>query len=101
MFSGLTEYKKQEYYNEHPIALLLTPNKNYGIEIFAGYVASAQNEAWEVTFPQTRILQSGWIKPESTRASPVKLPRQVTDQILTLSTCSYGLTMRGLYCWAY
>ena len=90
MFSGLTEYKKQEFYNEHPIALLLTPNKNYGIEIFAGYVASAQNEAWEVAFPQTRILQSGWIKPESARASPVKLPRQVTDQILTLSTCSYG-----------
>ena len=31
MFSGLTEYKKQEFYDSHSVALLLTPDKNYEI----------------------------------------------------------------------
>ena len=37
MFSSLLDYQKQEYYDEHPTMYLLTSDKNYTIEIFAGY----------------------------------------------------------------
>ena len=36
----LDAYKSQEYYDAHPRILLLAPDRNYAIEIFAGYVAS-------------------------------------------------------------
>ena len=29
MFTDLDKYKKQEFFDEHPVALLLTPDKNY------------------------------------------------------------------------
>lgn len=89
MFSGLTEYKRQEYYDEHPMALLLTPDKNFEIEIFAGYVASVQDEAWEIAFPQDPDF-AGWLdkaKERSCFASAIT--PAVTDHVITLSTCSY------------
>ena len=44
MFSSLTGYKQQEYYEAHPILYLMTPEKNYEIKVFAGYVASVKEE---------------------------------------------------------
>ena len=43
MFGTLTDYKKQEYYNEHPVFWLLTPDGNYRLELIAGYVTNASD----------------------------------------------------------
>lgn len=89
MFSGLTEYKKQEYYNGHPIALLLTPEQNFEIEIFAGYVASVQDEAWKVAFPSDPDFTE-WLEEARERSCfTSEITPAATDRILTLSTCSY------------
>lgn len=89
MFSGLTEYKKQEYYNEHPIALLLTPDKNYEIKIFGEYVASVRDEAWEVAFPSDPDFTEWLDKARERSCFTSEITPAVTDQILTFSTCSY------------
>lgn len=89
MFSGLTEYKKQEYYDGHPTALLLTPEKNFEIEIFAGYVASVQDKAWEVAFPSDRDFLVWLEKTEERSCFTSEVTPAATDRILTLSTCSY------------
>ena len=89
MFSGLTEYKKQEYYNKHPIALLLTPDKNYEIEIFGGYVSSVQDKAWEVAFPSDSDFTEWLDKARERSCFTSEITPAVTDQILTFSTCSY------------
>ena len=89
MFSGLTEYKKQGYYNEHPIALLLTPDKNYEIEIVGGYVASVQDKAWEVVFPSDPDFTEWLDKARERSCFTSEIVPAVTDQILTFSTCSY------------
>ena len=89
MFSGLTQYKKQQYYDEHPEALLITPNATYRIEFFAGYVASVEDSAWKIGFESDEEFET-WIKEAKQRSwfeSP--LSPAVTDRILTLSTCSY------------
>lgn len=89
MFSGLSEYKKQEYYDGYPTALLMTPEKNFEIEIFAGYVASVQDKAWEVAFHADRDF-SEWLKNAEERSCFTSgITPAVTDRILTLSTCSY------------
>ena len=88
MFGTFTNYKKQEYYDEHPIVWLLTPNGNYKLELFAGYVTSSTSEAYTqfVTdkdlydYVQRAIAQS-------TFTSPVEFAEG--DRIITLSTCSY------------
>lgn len=89
MFSSLDGYKKQTYYDEHPQLLLVTPNANYVVEIFAGYVANVQDDAWTIGF-SNEIEFEEWISAamdNSQFKSDVRpLP---TDRILTLSTCSY------------
>ena len=89
MFSGLTKYKKQDYYEAHPEGLLITPKRTYRIEFFAGYVASVEDSAWKIGFESDAEFET-WIKEVQNRSwftSP--LSPAVTDRILTLSTCSY------------
>lgn len=89
MFSSLTGYKKQDYYEAHPILYLMTPENNYEIEVFAGYVASVKDDAWQITFDSEESFQA-WIGraiEKSTFSS--NITPAVTDRIITLSTCSY------------
>lgn len=89
MFSGLTQYKKQPYYDEHPEGILITPEATYRIEFFAGYVAKVSDPAWQILFESDEayevwlndIVKRSWFEP--------RLLPAVTDNILTLSTCSY------------
>lgn len=89
MFSSLTDYKDQKYYNAHPQAILLTPNQNYIIDIFAGYVASINDDAWQIAFDADNefIEWIADIQERSCFASNVK--PVTTDKIITFSTCSY------------
>lgn len=89
MFSGLTEYKKQEFYDAHPTILLMTPNQNFTIEVFAGYVANVKDDVWRISFSSDMEFEE-WIqnaKEHSCFESGI-VPA-VTDRIITLSTCSY------------
>ena len=45
-----TKYKQQAYYDEHPELLLMTPEQNFKIELFSGYVANVEDEAWQLIF---------------------------------------------------
>ena len=88
MFSGLTKYKKQDYYEAHPAGLLITPEQTYRIEFFAGYVVSVEDSAWKIGFESDEEFET-WIKEAKQRSwfeSP--LSPAVTG-ILSLSTCSY------------
>ena len=89
MFSGLTKYKKQEYFEIHSTGLYITPQATYRIDFFAGYVAGVDEAAWKVEFQSDEEFEA-WIneiKEKSWIESP--LSPAVTDIVLTLSTCSY------------
>ena len=89
MFSGLTKYKKQSYYEEHTAGLLITPDCTYRIEFFAGYVTSVEDSAWKVLFESDEEFEV-WLKDAKARSWFTSLlSPAVTDRILTLSTCSY------------
>ena len=89
MFSGLTRYKEQKYYESHPEGLLITPDGTYRIEFFAGYVASIEDPAWKIGFESDADFEM-WIKEAQKRSCfTSSLTPAVTDRILTLSTCSY------------
>lgn len=88
MFQNLAGYKEQEYYETHKTAYLLTPEKNYQIIFFAGYVASLKDDAWKVDFSEEEF--EPWYMKAIGRScfdsGIVPTPR---SRIITLSTCSY------------
>lgn len=89
MFSSLTDYKKQEYYDAHPTLDLITPEKNYEIDLFAGYVANVKDDAWKLVFDDEEDFQS-WIKSAIQKSTfRSSITPAGTDRIITLSTCSY------------
>ncbi len=88
MFAPLVEYKEQKFYDEHPVALFLTPNARYKVYLFSGYVTDNWSSAWYKDFADKDY--AAWlyeIKEKSAFVSGV-MPK-ASDKILTLSTCTY------------
>ena len=89
MFSTLEAYKDQSYYESHPQMLLMTPTQNYTVEIFAGYVADTNDDAWKLDFT-SEAEREAWIQAAMARSTfQSDISPAATDKILTLSTCSY------------
>ena len=88
MFSCLSGYRKQEYYEEHPVMWLITPKKAYCVELFAGFVTRADSDSYSL-FDTDADLHNYVEKiiDESTFDAPVDLSQ--INQIVTLSTCTY------------
>lgn len=88
MFGSLPNYKKQSYYDEHPIMWLLTPDASYKVELIAGYVTAPYSEIYSVgqTDDDISVLVNQAIE-QSTFKSYFELSEG--DRVLTLSTCSY------------
>lgn len=88
MFGTLLNYKNQEYYENHKEMFLITENKKYKIELFAGFLSSSESDIY--MFPKTtrtnEKLVSTAIK-SSTFKSDVNVAKE--DKIITFSTCSY------------
>lgn len=89
MFAGLAKYKEQTYYDDHKTMLLKTPEKEYKVNIFAGYVTDEDDDVWTLAFG-TEAKKEKWLakrKKKSCFTSAVT--PKIDDTILTMSTCSY------------
>lgn len=89
MFANITNYRNQEYYEAHPVGMLMTPNGNYQFEVVAAYVADVADPAWQLEFfSEEDALQ--WLHDAMARSGFITHAEpQLGDRILTLSTCSY------------
>lgn len=88
MFGTLVKYKEQEYYDEHPVLYLLTPEQNYKVELIAGFVTSSSAELYAlVDTPEARAALLEKAVSESTFVP--EAAASADDMLLTLSTCSY------------
>lgn len=88
MFGSLPNYKDQEYYDEHPVMYLLTPEQNYKIELVAGYITPSDSDIYSL--PNTAEEKKTFLEhalQESTFVSSVSVNE--TNSFITLSTCSY------------
>ena len=88
MFASLNEYKNQEYYDAHPVLYLLTPEKQFKVELVAGILARADASFYDFPVPEDRREEviHGWLE-----ASTFETKAQIRpgDRFVTLSTCSY------------
>ena len=88
MFGTLPEYSNQEYYEQHPVWYLITPEKNYRVDLIAGFVTSRDSVVY------------GFKRTQEERDEIVKLAMEKSkflsdavifdnDKVIAFSTCSY------------
>lgn len=90
MFASLVKYKTQNYYEAHPIAYLITPEKMYRIEIFAGYTTTVDSMAYMIS-PGDRKEKIEWLKEMFDKSDfEADVTVYPEDTIVTFSTCEYS-----------
>ena len=88
MFADTVEYKKQEFYDTHPTAMLMTPEKNYYVHLFAGYVTDSWGNSWITSFTDEEF--EAWLQNAQDRSRfTSNVTPTVQDKVLTFSTCTY------------
>lgn len=88
MFGTLENYKKQEYYDEHPVIWLLTRECAYRINLFAGFVTPADSQSYTL-FESREALDSYLTSAVQKSTFQSRVEQDTIDRIVTLSTCSY------------
>ncbi|MDO4618743.1 MAG: class B sortase [Clostridia bacterium] len=88
MFASVEYYKKQEYYDAHKTAYIITPEKAFKVHFVSGYVAKASGDQFS-TFKDDGDF--GKYMEEALSKSTFKADYEYKkgDRIVTLSTCVY------------
>ncbi len=89
MFTELLKYKKQDFYDAHPTALLLTPGQNYEVQFFSGYVSAVDGFAWDLDFLDGDAFLDWQGKTKRKSLFSSDFFPTAGDRVITLSTCSY------------
>lgn len=88
MFADITDYVDQEFYEQHPEALLLTPQGNYKVKIFSCYITDAWDNSWQIAFNGSEYGQ--WLDQLQRRSYlATDVHPTEADRVLTFSTCTY------------
>ena len=89
MFASIRNYDKQEYYDAHPKLYINTPDGNYRVEIFSGYITDADSDTYTIGFGSDEEYQAYLDKMVSQSAFTSDVKPTSADRIVTLSTCTY------------
>ena len=89
MFASLRNYRDAAYYPEHPVLYISTPQKNFRVDLIAGFVTAADSDAYAYHFDEDEqfmhYVES--MKSQSVFQSTVTVEPE--DKLVTLSTCTY------------
>lgn len=91
MFAGIRNYMDPEFAAEHPIGLIMTPEKNFRFEVIGGYIAKTTDPAWRIHYDSDEDF-AAWLRDTLDRSTvECDAAPQEGDRILTLSTCTYEI----------
>ncbi len=90
MFGGLDKWKKQDYYEEHPVLWLLTPERDYRIEILAAYTTDAYSDAYVIIDGEGDVLDSYLQAALDSSLIECQAQPEAGSRYVLLSTCSYA-----------
>ena len=91
MFAGLRDYRNVDFYPEHPVMYLSTPDFNYRLDLIAGFVTEPTSFAYQNNFdePEQFMAYIEHIRELSNFKSDVEVSED--DRVVTLSTCTYEI----------
>ena len=91
MFGSLLQYQKQSYYDEHPTMYLLTPEKNYRIDLFAAQFTNSEQKHFPVWFESEQKRQAFvQMAISNSTFTPNDATYRAEGQIISLITCAYS-----------
>ena len=89
MFACLVEYRSQEYYAAHPVIYLLTPERDYLLEVFSGIVSDPADEELAFWFGSAAEREAYYEQAVERSDFISDMAMTAKDHIVTLSTCTY------------
>lgn len=95
MFSSFMKYKEQTYFKEHKYVYFYTRKKVTRYEIVSVREVSASSNAYKVDFSNKEF--KNWLN-NTVDKSVTSYNINKVEQVLTLSTCTYGENRLVLHC---
>jgi sortase B len=91
MFGSISKYKKQEYFDQHPIIYLATPDYSYTMYLIAGFVTNAVSETYIIpeNLEERNEFLANSIKKSTFDSGIGITDLSDDDKLVMLSTCSY------------
>lgn len=90
MFAPLHRYKKQDFWEKNPYIYIVTDAGVLRYEIFSSYNAKVGSKTYGLSFNQTETREEFIAMALENSNIDTGIVPEVTDQIITLSTCSGG-----------
>jgi len=87
MFGQLEFYRDQAFFDRHPTIALYTPERDYTIEVFAGYIADATRETIPVTFSDISHFEEYIAQARRRSVIDSDVEVSTSDRLVTLVTC--------------
>ncbi len=95
MFSSLREYRNREYWETHPYVYIRSDQGVYRYEIFSSYLAKVESNTYGIEFVSDNTKTRFLTEIMGNSVIETGITPEITDRILTLSTCSgRGTTTR-------
>ena len=89
MFATLENWQDQQYYEDHPVMWLLTPEQDYKIELFSGYMTSARADTYTMIQEPGEEMDAYLEKALSQSAFQTDVELDRESRYVLLSTCAY------------
>lgn len=88
MFASLREYRNQEHWEKHPYVYIRSDEGVYRYEIFSSYLASVKSNAYGIEFVSDNTRNRFLTEITGNSVIDTGVTPEITDRVLTLSTCS-------------
>lgn len=89
MFGSLVKYKKQDYYEEHPIIEYITPEKTWKAEVFSAQIVDANDDLFTLSYDDDEDFAAYLREMQKDSLIRTNVEVSAGDRILTLMTCTY------------
>lgn len=88
MFSDLRHYTGETFYKDHPYVYIVTDGGVLRYEVFSAYQAELGSTTYGLSFHQEETKKAFLVHALSSSKFDLGVAPELTDRILTLSTCS-------------
>ncbi len=90
MFKAITFYAEQTYFDSHPYMLIVTGEKRYLLELFAGYLTSKDDHCYDIAISDAEDLAAFVSEARAKSNFETSVEIEPGDRLVTLSTCAYA-----------
>lgn len=89
MFAQLQDWLEQDFYEAHPVMWLLTPEQDYKVVLFSGYVESAYADTYSVFTGAGKKFSAYLDRCAAKSAFQADIELDQNGRYVVLSTCAY------------